>query len=199
LLSLRCGVEDVWVGTPVAGRTRREQEDSIGLFVNALVLRTDLAGDPSFRTLLGRVRRVALAAYGRQELPFEEVMRQLYPGRDTSRNPLFQVWFVLRDNRTPWSRPDLALPGLAVSALDIDASEVRFDLKLDISERPVGVSALFEFNTDVLDAESVAVMAGQFTALLHHFVARPDDRLSTAVQDLHSQMVSTSSGGGYGR
>src|SRR5206468_3225254 len=76
----------------------------------------------------------------------------------------------------------LALPGLAVSALDIDAPEVRFDLKLDISERPEGFSALFEFNTDVLDAETVAAMARQFMALLQHFVARPDERLSTAAE-----------------
>jgi non-ribosomal peptide synthetase component F len=182
LLSLRCGVDDVWVGSPVACRTRREQEDSIGLFVNALVLRTDLAGDPSFRTLLRRVRKVALAGYLRQDLPFEEVMRQLYPGQDLTRNPLFQVWFVLRDKQTPWSRPDLTLSGLTVSALDIEATEVRFDLKLDISQRPEGYSAVFEYNTDVLDTESVAGMAQQFTTLVQHFVARTDDRLSTAVQ-----------------
>ena len=194
LLSRRCRVDDIWVGTPVAGRTRREQEDSIGLFVNALVLRTDVGGDPSFRALLGRVRKVALAAYLRQEVPFEEVMRRLYPGRDTNRNPLFQAWFVLRDSRTPWTRPNLALAGLAVSALEIDAPEVRFDLKLDICERPEGCSALFEFNTDVLDALSVAAMAEHFTALLRHFVAHPDDRLSTAIpeQDPPIHQVSAS-------
>jgi len=184
LLSLRCGVEDVWVGTPVAGRIRREFEDSIGPFVNTLVLRTDLTGDPSFRVLLRRVRKVALAAYGRQELPFEEVARRLYPGLDPNRTPLLRVWFVLRNHLTPWTRPELALEGLNVRALEIEAAEARFDLKLDISDLPEGVSALFEFDLDVLDHEDVGLMARQFTSLLRRFVELPDAPLSTAALEV---------------
>jgi non-ribosomal peptide synthetase component F len=179
LLCLRSGVDDVWVGTAIAGRIRREYEDSIGPFVNTLVLRTDLGGDPSFRALLRRVRKVALAAYGRQELPFEELAVRLYPGLDPNRTPLFRVWFVLRDQLTPWSRPELVLEGLTIRPLDIDAAEARFDLKLDISDLPQRVTALFEFNLDVLDHESVALIARQFEALLQHFVEHPDDPLST--------------------
>jgi hypothetical protein len=186
VLCLRCGVDDVWVGTPIAGRVRREYEDSIGPFVNTLVLRTDLAGDPSFRALLRRVRKVALAAYGRQELPFEELASRIYPGGDPDRTPLFQVWFVLRDHLTPWSRPELALAGLITRPLEIGAVEARFDLKLDITDLPQRASGLFEFNMDVLDYDSVALIARQFEALLRYFIERPDDRLSAGIEELNA-------------
>ncbi len=97
LLARHAGQEDLAVGAPVANRTRAEIEGLIGFFLNTLVLRTDLSADPAFDVLLERVRRVALAAYDHQAVPFEKVVQELAPERDLSRSPLFQVLLVLQN------------------------------------------------------------------------------------------------------
>ena len=100
LISAQCGQGDIVVGTPVAGRNRPETEGLIGCFVNSLVLRTDLSGDPSFQELMGRVREVCLGAYANQDLPFEKLLEEIRPKRDLSRSPLYQVLFAYQ-NVTP--------------------------------------------------------------------------------------------------
>ena len=109
LLSRYSGQSDLVIGTPIANRTRSELEGLIGFFVNTLALRLDLSGDPSFATLLERVRTVATEAYAHQDLPFEMLVARLSPERHLSQAPIFQVMFNLLniDGRLPDDKMDL--------------------------------------------------------------------------------------------
>jgi aryl carrier-like protein len=131
LLLRATGQEDLAIGTPVANRGRPELEPLIGLFVNTVVLRTDLGGDPSFRELLARVRGVALGAYAHEDLPFEKLVEEIQPERDTSRNPLFQVMCVLQNQ--PW--PELRMGGLTLTPLEVDSGTAKLDLTVSWREQ----------------------------------------------------------------
>ncbi|MHC5728777.1 MAG: condensation domain-containing protein, partial [Nostoc sp.] len=128
------GQDDICIGTPIANRNRAEIEGLIGFFINTLVLRTRLDGNPSFRQLLSRVREVALSAYADQDLPFEMLVEALQPERDLSHTPLFQVMFVL--NNAPTS--EVELTGLSVSSLSIESAIAKFDLTLGIENISTG-------------------------------------------------------------
>ncbi|MGE5305217.1 MAG: condensation domain-containing protein, partial [Alphaproteobacteria bacterium] len=174
LLQRYCGQEDIAVGSPIAGRTRSETERLIGFFVNTLVLRSDLSSDPTFRELLGRVRKMALEAYEHQDIPFEKLVEELHPERDLSRSPLFQVMFAFQ-NVPRYSRE---LPGLTASPVEITNETAKFDLSLYIWEERAGLKARLEYNTDLYDAATVNRMLGHFNVLLQGIVANPDQRLS---------------------
>ena len=166
--------DDIWVGSPIAGRTRRETEGLIGFFLNTLVLRTDLSGNPSFKELLGRVRETVLGASDHQDLPFERLVEELEPERSLSHSPLFNVMFVLQN--TPG--PSLQLPGLTVSSQKVDTGTAKFDLTLSMTETEEGLRALVEFNTDLFDDVTVARMMGHLQTLLEGIVAHPDQTIS---------------------
>ena len=97
LLARYSGQEDLIVGTPVSRRAQKETENLIGCFLNTLVLRTDVSGNPSFRELLQRVRETSLQAYAHQQVPFEKLVEELQPERNISRSPLFQVMFTYQE------------------------------------------------------------------------------------------------------
>jgi aspartate racemase len=174
LLHRYTGQDDLVVGTPIANRNRLEIEGLIGFFVNTLVLRTDLAGNPSFRELLRRVREVCLGAYARQDLPFERLVEELRLERDMSRNPLFQVMFVLENI----SLRSAELPGLTLSAIEADSETALFDLTLQIIDAKQGLTAAFVYNTDLFEAATITRMLGNFQTLLEAVVADPEQRLS---------------------
>ena len=174
LLHRYTGQDDIAVGSLIANRNRVELEGLIGFFVNTLVLRTDLSGDPSFRELLERVRAVTLGAYEHQDMPYEKLLEALRPPRDLSRNPLFQVLFVLHN--TP--QQALELPGLTVHPLEIDPGTARFDITLEFWETPEGLRGRFEYSTDLFEAATIARMAGHLQTLLEGIVADPEQRLS---------------------
>ncbi|HEY7574850.1 MAG TPA: condensation domain-containing protein, partial [Thermoanaerobaculia bacterium] len=174
LLSRYCGQTDIPVGTPIAGRHRRETEDLIGFFVNTLVLRADLSDDPAFETLLRRTRDGALGAYAHQDLPFEKLVEELRPERSLSRTPLFQVMFEL-DNAP--GEP-LALPGVDVAPMELPDSSAKFDLRLLAIGEGDRLELVFEYATDLFDAATIERMAATFERLLEGVVADPAQAVS---------------------
>jgi len=176
LLARWSGQEDAPVGAPIAGRTRREVEGLIGLFLNHLVLRSDLSGDPSFRELLGRVREVAVGAYAHQDLPFEKLLAELEPQRDLSRTPLFQVFF----NLLSFPIPDAHLPGLTVEGLDAPAEpQSKFDMTFYLVEQEGGVRIDLVYNAGLFDAARMEEALAQYRLLLEQAVEDPDARIGS--------------------
>jgi amino acid adenylation domain-containing protein len=188
-LLLRCYTsrDDLVVGTPIANRNRVEIEGLIGFFVNTLVLRTNLSGDPTFRELIRRVREVCLSAYVHQDLPFEKLVEELYLDRDLSRNPMFQVMFVLQNGSTQ----TIDVPGLTVSPVVADGGTTHFDLTLHIADSEQGLFATASYNTDLFDAPTIVRMLEHFKTLLQTIVKRPDQRLSelSLLSDIEPRQV----------
>jgi surfactin family lipopeptide synthetase A len=172
LLYRYTGQDDLLVGSPSAGRNWPQTEGLIGCFLNTLVFRTDMSGNPSFRGLLARVREVAMEVYGHQDLPFEQLVEAVQPERDLSRNPLFQVMFVLQNALT------LELPGLSLSRLKLDRGATPLDLLLSMEDTDQGLTGWLEYNTDLFAPSTIARMAEHFQTLLEGVTANPEQRLS---------------------
>ncbi|MEG4318292.1 MULTISPECIES: amino acid adenylation domain-containing protein [unclassified Microcoleus] len=174
LLYRYTGQVDIAVGTPIANRNRSEIEALIGFFVNSLVLRADLSGNPTFQELLHRVKNAAMTAYAHQDLPFEKLVEELHPDRELSRNPLFQISFSLQN--TPVAA--LELPGIALRAIDFDTGSAKLDLECNLWEDAGSIHGQFIYSTDLFDRATIARMAGHFQTLLSAIVANPKQRLS---------------------
>ncbi len=170
LLHRYTGQEDVNIGSPIAGRNRAEIEGLIGFFINTVVLRTNFSGHPSFRSLLSRVRQMALDAYAHQDMPFEKLVEELQLERDTSRNPLFQVWF----NMLNLNDIQLELPGLDVAAIAMPEAASKFDLSLYVKEQTDLIQLELVYNTDLFAPERMMEMLSQFHHLLIQVVENPD-------------------------
>jgi amino acid adenylation domain-containing protein len=188
LLHRYSGQTDIAIGSPIANRHRSELEGLIGFLVNSLVLRTDLAGDPTFHELLERVRDVTLAAYDHQDLPFEKLVEELQPIRSLGQNPLFQVVFALQN--TPMEQ--LVLPGLVLSPVELETKTARFDLELYVWkcgdnfrslwgkgwQQSDGLRGVIVYNTDLFDSATIASLRHHFQTLLEGIVANPEAPLS---------------------
>ncbi|MBD2244331.1 non-ribosomal peptide synthetase [Nostoc sp. FACHB-888] len=168
------GQEDILIGSPIAGRNRSEIEGLIGFFINTVVLRTDFSGNPSFRSMLSRVRQMALGAYAHQDMPFEKLVEELQPERDTSRNPLFQVWF----NMLNLKDIQLELPGVAIEPVSMLETASKFDLTLYVTEKNQGIQLDLVYNTDLFASERMMEMLDQFHHLLNQIVAAADSQIS---------------------
>ncbi|HEU0178137.1 MAG TPA: amino acid adenylation domain-containing protein, partial [Blastocatellia bacterium] len=165
--------KDISIGAPIAGRNQAELEALIGFFINMLVLRVDLSGDPTFRELLRRVKEVCLGAYTHQEMPFEKLVEELQPERDLSRNPLVQVVFAMQNA----PRGELALSGLNLREWDA-GQETRFDLELHFREQAEESQVIFTYSTDLFADATIERMIGRYQLLLESIVANPDQKLS---------------------
>jgi aspartate racemase len=174
LLHRYTGEVDICVGTGVAAR-RPGTEKAIGMLVNNVTLRTDLAGDPPFTDLLARVRATTLDAYANQDVPFDRVVEAVAPVRDRSIHPLFSLMFSFHDSPSP----DLSLPKASVKltqALDNDTA--KFDLNVIAIPHEDGASLRWEYNRDLFDRETIERMAEHFRHLLRSIAAEPERRIS---------------------
>lgn len=174
LLSKYSGSDDVVVGSPIAGRRRKEAEELIGFFVNTLVLRTDLGGDPTFRGVLRQVREVTLGAYKHQDLPFETLVADVQPERSLSHPPLFQVMLSMRPPKS--AAPEFA--GLHVEEVAVDSETTEFDLVLGFAACAGGLHATLTYNTDLFRPGTAQRMLRHLARLLEQVTVHPDVRLS---------------------
>jgi len=173
-LSRYTSQRDIAVGTPIAGRRRAEVEGLIGLFLNTLVLRTNLDGDPTVEELLQRVRKTASDAFAHQDIPFETLVQQLQPERDTSRSPLFQVMLVLQN----FPARELEVADLTITPLELDNATAEFDMTLVMEETAEGMTGRLEYNTDLFQTATMERFIGHFQNLLGGMAADPERRLS---------------------
>ncbi|HST58981.1 MAG TPA: amino acid adenylation domain-containing protein [Longimicrobium sp.] len=177
VLARASGQGDVVVGTPVAGRTRRETEGLIGLFVNTLALRTDLSGEPTFVALLARVRAATLGAFTHQDLPFEKLVEELQPGRSLGRTPIFQALFNLQNTG---EGPAQAPGALAIAPLERAAPDAKLDVTLTVTERTDGsLYATLGYAADLFHPGTIQRLAAQWARVLASVVARPDAPVSS--------------------
>ncbi|MGB8508409.1 MAG: amino acid adenylation domain-containing protein, partial [Pyrinomonadaceae bacterium] len=170
LLSRYSGQEDICVGTPIAGRGRRELEGLIGFFVNTLVMRAKVDEAESFRELVGQVREASLGAYAHQELPFEKLVEELQPERDASRNPLFDVLFAMQGEAAELPR----LRGLEVMSEEVGRETAKFDLSLSMAEESGVLKATLQYSRELYEAETIGRMLGHFERLLSGAVSEPE-------------------------
>ncbi len=175
VLARHSGQTDFAVGTPIAGRTRRETEELIGLFLNTLVLRADTAGDPTFAELVARVRTTTLDAYAHQDAPFEQIVEVLNPPRDLSRTPLFQTLLVLQNSPAGEAR----VAGLTLEPLRAEATTAKYELTLGAMERDGRLELSLEFNRAIFDEGTARRILARYVTLLMAAVALPKRRITT--------------------
>ncbi len=176
LLRRLTGEPDFAVGMPVAGRDRVETEGLIGFFINTLVLRTDLGGDPGFRTVLRQVREAVLEAHARMDVPFEKLVEELRPQRSLSHSPLFQVLFGFQSRPLPVP----GLPGVLAEAVELEQTVSRFDLSLALEDTALGLRGTVTCDTDLFDLTTVLRWTSGLFRLLAGAVSEP----SQSVLDL---------------
>ncbi|MGC5013565.1 condensation domain-containing protein [Streptosporangium sp. DT93] len=170
LLSRHADQADIVTAVPAAGRIRPELEELVGCFINIICLRLDLRGEPTFRELLRRVRHASVEGRDHEEMPFEELVRELHPQRPQSHTPLFQAGLGVRDNDGVF----LDLPGVRASEFVPDVEVSHFDLMVDFSVDGDGMAGLWGYNDDLFDPASIEVIAEQFTLLVTEACAHPD-------------------------
>jgi amino acid adenylation domain-containing protein len=169
LLQRHSGQDDIVIGSPIANRTQHQTEALIGFFVNTLALRLQFASHVPFHALLAQVRRTALEAYARQDVPFDHLVEHLRPERSLSHSALFQVMFVLQNN----ADEGIDLPGLRVEPMALAVPTAKFDLTLSAEERHGALVLDWEYAVDLFEAHTVQRLAERFEVLLTHIVQAP--------------------------
>ncbi len=164
------GTDDVAVGTPVAGRGIAELDEVVGMFVNTVVLRTQVGAALPFTDLLAQVRRTDLDAFAHTEVPFEQLVDLLDPARSAARHPLVQVMLVFQN----LGHTEFTLPELQVEPIDLEQRSLRFDLSVTVGDDGAGgLSARFGYATDLFDASTAARIADRWLRVLRAVATNP--------------------------
>jgi thioesterase domain-containing protein len=195
LLHRRSGDAAIGLGSCAANRSLVDVERTVGRFGNDFVLRTDFIGNPTFTEVLRRVRRTALEAYGHQDLPFGTVVEQLVPLRDESRNPLFQIMFILQD-APKW---EFGVPGLTFNRVRIDLGTAKYDLGVWLTVNQQ-IEMAFEYNADLFEPQSIRRLIHQYRAVLENVTENPslrvdrfpDPRLEADTKEVERSKTTTS-------
>ena len=179
---------DIVMGSPIAGRNDAALDELVGFFVNTVVLRTDLSGNPTFEELLARVRNTDLAAFEHADVPFELLVEQLNPERSLNRHPLFQVMLVLQNN----TEGELPLPDVEISDHPVESTTTKFDLSFYLGENfeghtPAGLTGGIEYATDLFNATTIEALAQRLTNLLDILTADPNQPVSAVSVLLNSE------------
>ena len=174
LLHRYTGQEDIVVGAPVANRNRSEYENMIGFFVNSVLLRTDISGDPTFLELLSRVREMVFGAFSHQDFPFERLVEVLQPTRNMSRNPLYQTDVILQNAPSAAYR----VSGMSFEPLPVETGTAQLDMTLDLWEEADGLGGWLEYDIDLFDRSTVSRMVSHYIRLLEKVVENPGLRVS---------------------
>jgi amino acid adenylation domain-containing protein len=167
--------DDVTVGTAITNRNHPATESLIGFFVNQLVMRTSLSGNPRFVELLRRVLEMTLSAYANQDLPFEKLVEELAPERDLARAPLFQVIFTLQNALVE----EAELTGLQLGSYDFARGQTKFDLTFVLAEVPSGMRGDIEYAADLFEHQTVERLGGHFLILLDNLTRDPQLRVGS--------------------
>ncbi|MEO7768617.1 MAG: condensation domain-containing protein, partial [Ferruginibacter sp.] len=176
LLHRYSGQKDICIGSPIAGRQQQSLESLIGFFVNMLTLRSEMNGSMPFTSLLKQVKATTLEAYENQEVPFEKVVDSVVRERNMSRNPLFQVMFVLRN--TP-EVPLLKIGKMGLSAEGFEQSTALFEITLFLTETTNGLEGSIVYCTDLYTAETIGLMVSHFRELLTGIINEPDQKIGS--------------------
>ncbi len=176
LLHRYTGQTDICVGMPIANRNRAETEDLIGFFVNNLVLRSDLKGNPTFNSFLAQVREETLNAYAHQDMPFEKLVEELQPERSLSYMPLFQISFLVQN--AVEGEGELILQDLSISGLPVDVTTTKYDLSLSVTEIDNEQLVFAVYNSDLFDAATIKRLLRHYQIILESIVANPQQHIA---------------------
>ena len=176
VLSRYSGQEDIPVGVPMLGRPEPELEAVVGLFINMVVLRSDLSGDPTFAELIERTADLNLDLYEHQEVPFHFVVDRVAPVRDPDRNPLFQVGMQILGGSN--SGENLTLPDVETEFVPLASLGSRFDIAMNIIDNGTTLRAAAEYSSDMFDEWRIEAMLGHLETVIRTAAANPDLKLS---------------------
>lgn len=187
LLSRYSGQDDILIGSVTAGRNYPGSEKLLGFFLNTIVLRNDLAGDPTFRELLERVRKTTIDALSHDDVPLNQVVKELHPDRELTRNPLFRVLLSMEPSFTN------VHGGWDLTPIEVETGTAKFDLCVVLDERPNGISGRMIYSTDLFDESTISRAVECWQTLLKSVVDNPERRLSEcsilAKADRHKLLV----------